>query len=72
MAKWYGANLLWVRLWACMTKLEQRWDWAGGTSKVDLQVKEDDSEEATLGSTTRYIMLSRLSSIEAFGKGRIL
>ena len=47
----------WVRFWSSGSNRQDRVDGTGCTSKVYLEVKEDDCEEATLGSTTRDVLL---------------
>ena len=55
----------WVRFRSRSSNRHERVDRAGCTSKIYLEVKENDSEQATLGSTTRDVLFIRLSTIVA-------
>ena len=55
----------WVRFRSRSSNRHERVDRAGCTSKIYLEVKENDSEQATLGSTTRDVLIIRLGTIVA-------
>ena len=57
MAEGERSKMKWVRFWSSCSNRQDRVDGTGCTSKVYLEVKEDDCEEATLGSTTRDVLL---------------
>ena len=58
MAKWERSSLDGVTFWPFNIKWEESVKRSRCTSKVNLKVKEQHSEEAALWATTRYVLLS--------------